>query len=141
MRRLDGELVSEQDASKFRMLVDQHRWIFAKTYAAFCPHQYTLKREGWRSGDFKWFVKFIWDNGFWATYGKNRCKYFIDSETGFYYFVTQDDMLEDKSAANDVVFLVNRSHLNEFEFVDESTLFGDDIRVKRLPKEERKKWY
>lgn len=140
MRRLDGTEIPEEDARKFRNLVYSHRWIFAKTYASFCPHEYTLKREGWTDVDFKWFVKFVWDNGFWAKYGKNRCKYFVDFETGFYYFVSPADMNDNQTDANSIVSLVNRSHLNEFEFVEEQSLFETEYRVKRLPPEERKPW-
>lgn len=140
LMRIDGTLIPEADAKRFRELVDNHKWIFAKTYAAFCPHEYTLKRDRWSAESFKWFVKFVWDNGFWARYGKSEAKYFIDNETGYYYFVSPADMTE-SGEATDIVNLVNRSHLKEFEFVEETSLFGTEVKVKRLPKEQREKWY
>ena len=138
MKRFDGTMIPEAEAKKFRECVDKHRWIFAKTYASFCPHEYTLKREYWTSEDFKWFVKFVWDNGFWAKYGKNEAKYFIDDETGYYYFVSPADMT-DTGEAKTELHLINRSSLKEFEFVEENSLFGTEIKVKRLQKEKRGK--
>lgn len=139
LRKHDGTEIPEQDAKRFREFVDTHRWQFARTYAAFCPHEYTLRKFD-KTGDFAWFVKFVWDNGFWATYGKNKGRYFIDCETGYYYFAVPMDILEDGSV-NPETSLINRSHTKEFEFVREDSLFDTIMRVKRLPPERREKWY
>ena len=127
------------DLERFRRFVKSNYWQFAKTYAAFCPHEYTLRKWD-KTGDFEWFLKFVWDNGFEAWYGKNMCHYFIDEQTGYYYFVSQFDILEDGSV-NPKTGLVNRSHVKEFEFVEEITMFGTQTKVKRLPPEKREKWY
>lgn len=136
MRRFDGKPISEMDEKRFRMLVENHRWCFAKTYAAFCPHEYTLRKE-WRDAEFKWLAQFVWKNGFYARYGKITSKYFIDEETGWYYFVFPNDVDADVNIL-DSMTLLNRSTLNQFEFVQEETMFGAETICKRLPKEKRK---
>ena len=135
MRRLDGTEIPEEDAKRFRDFVNSHRWVFAKTYAAFCPHEYTLRHEAiWE--EFKSFFEFIWKYGFDAYYGKIKQRYFIDDETGWYYFVSENDVNE-AGEAQRTANLINRSHLNEFEFVPEETIFGTEYRVKRLRPEKR----
>lgn len=138
MRRFDGTEIPEADAEAFRKAVNNHRWIFAKTYAAFCPHEYTLRHE-WIWDEFKQFVEFIWHNGFDAYYGKIKQRYFIDQETGWYYFVGEHHFNENGEAIRDETLnLINRSNLREFEFVSEESLFGTEYRVKRLPPDRRK---
>lgn len=137
LKRQDGTEIPEEEAAKFRKFVDTHRWIFAKTYAAFCPHEYTLQREAnWK--DFSEFFEFIWKNGFDAYYGSIKQRYFIDNETGWYYFVSENDVDEDGKAQRSAN-LINRSNLREFEFIVEETLFDTVYRVKRLPKDRRGK--
>ena len=136
MKRLDGTEIPEADAKRFRKFVDSHRWIFAKTYAAYCPHEYTLRRESDRE-DFIWFVKFVWSNGFFAKYGKNVSKYFVDEDGGWYYFVFPVDIDENGEVLNSMT-LINRGSLNQWELVKEESLFGEEWRWKRLPKERRK---
>ena len=138
MRRFDGTAIAEQDAARFKALVDSHRWIFAKTYAAFCPHEYTLRKE-WLNSDFSWFAKFIRDNSFLAKFGKSSedKMYFIDQEGGWYYFVIYADFDENGEVKQNV-FGINRASLNQWELVEESDMFGTQYRWKRLPKERRK---
>ena len=137
MERIDGTQIPQQDVDKFKKFVETHRWIFAKTYAAFCPHEYTLQRDSkWE--DFAEFFEFIWNNGFDAYYGSNLQRYFIDTDTGWYYFVSGNDVDENgkaKRSAN----LINRGSLKEFEFTYTDSLFGREYRVKRLPPDRRGK--
>jgi len=135
MKRLDGTEIRVEDAKRFRKFVNGHMWTFAKTYAAFCPHEYTLRRYA-DPEEFAWFARFIHDNGFRARYGKSESTYFIDDETGWYYFVSDADFNEDMSLST-VIGLINRANLGQFEFVEESDLFGTRTVVKRLPKERR----
>lgn len=136
LKRNDGTIIPEADEKKFREFVNNHRWIFAKTYAAFCPHEYSLRRESLRD-DFVWFAKFVWDNGFFARYGKNTNKYFVDEEGGWYYFVFPVD-IDENGDVLDTMTLINRGSLNQWEIVKEETLFGEEFKCKRLPKERRK---
>lgn len=131
--------VSEQDAKRFRRFVSANYWQFAKTYAAFCPHEYTLKKWD-KTGDFMWFCQFVWDHGFNGRYGKNPAHYFIDEETGYYYFVPPADT-DGNGKVKPEMTLINRSTLKEFEFIPEETMFGTEYVVKRLPPEKREKWY
>ena len=136
MKRFDGTTVPEQDAERFRRLVNGHRWIFAKTYAAFCPHEYTLRKAFRIDENFQWLAKFVWNNGFWAKYGKNTSKYFIDEEGGYYYFVFAPDVDAAGNIKNSMT-LLNRASLKEWELVEEDTMFGTEYRWKRLSKDKR----
>lgn len=137
MKRFDnGAEINEADAKRFHEFVDNHRWIFAKTYAAFCPHEYALRREC-RDSDFRWFVEFIWKNGFWARWGKNTRKYFVDEERGWYYFLFTEDFDENDSVKSSMT-LINRGSLGQWEIVEEQSLFGSEWICKRLPKDRRK---
>lgn len=135
---MEQKQLNEKDAKRFRQFVDSHYWQFAKTYAAFCPHEYTMRKWD-KSGDFQWFFETVYQNGFDASYGKNKARYFVDYETGYYYFVPHGEV-HDGGIMNDGVTLINRSHVNEFEFVEEITMFGPEVKVKRLPKDRRKPW-
>lgn len=141
MKRFDGTEINEADAKRFRELVDTHRWIFAKTYAAFCPHEYTLRRQWDSDEDYRWFAEFIYRNGFDARYGNTAPKrYFVDDCGGWYYFLFPEDIDEfGKSARCNT--LINRGSLSEFELVEETDMFGTEYRWKRLPKEKRRNPY
>lgn len=137
---MEQKELTQEEAQRFRRFTKSSYWQFAKTYAAFCPHEYTLRKWD-KTGDFMWFCQLVWDKGFWAKYGKNPAKYFVDEETGYYYFVSPGDIEdgpEEKIRLG--MSLINRSHVNEFEFVEEITLFGTEVKVKRLPPERRKPW-
>ena len=123
------------DHNGFREFICRHEWTFAKTYAAFCPHEYTLQRES-RWEDFARFFEFIWENGFDAYYGKNMQRYFIDTERGWYYFVSHNDVDENGKAQRSAT-LINRASLKQWELVEEESLFGNTYKWKRLPKERR----
>lgn len=127
--------MTEADEMRFRAFVDGRKWVFAKTYAAFCPHEYTLKR-GYLDEEFMWFCQFVWDNGFEAVYGKSMAKYYVDRGTGFYYFVFPEDVGAD-GIVEKRVDLINRSSLQEFEFVQDGDLLHEFMRVKRKPKDRR----
>ena len=57
---------------EFQQFIARNKWIFAKTYAAFCPHEYVVKDR--LSDDeqrvFEQIVTFIRENGFIAIYGR-----------------------------------------------------------------------
>ena len=95
----------------FRNFINQHEWTFAKTYAAFCPHEYIVREklpaEEWPL--FTEIARFIREKGFVAEYGhlgKNRY-YIVDD----YYYWTLDRKAEDTD-------LINRAKLTDFEFVN-----------------------
>lgn len=135
---MEQRQLTEQEAKRFRRFAKSSYWQFAKTYAAFCPHEYTLRKWD-KTGDFKWFCETVFRCGFEAKFGKGVGKYFIDHETGYYYFVALSDINEAGELKPEIM-LINRSHVNEFEFVEETTLFGTEIKVKRLPPEKRGPW-
>ena len=99
------------DHDAFRAFINRHEWTFAKTYAAFCPHEYVvmkqLPREEWPL--FPQIARFIREEGFTAEYGKlGPNRYYIVDE---YYYWTLDPNAEDTA-------LINRAKLSDFEFAD-----------------------
>ena len=95
----------------FRSFIESHSWIFAKTYAAFCPHEYVVKDRlsPEEQKQFEEIVLFIRENGFLAIYGKKEPnQYYIVDD---HYYWTMPDTLE----ATDIL---NRAKLSDFEFVD-----------------------
>lgn len=99
----------EQNA--FRDFINRQNWIFAKTYAAFCPHEYVVMKklpsDEWPL--FPEIAQFIRDEGFVAEYGKlgPNWYYIVDD----YYYWTLDKNVEDTD-------LINRASLKDFEFVE-----------------------
>ena len=95
----------------FRDFINRHEWTFAKTYAAFCPHEYlVMKRLPPEEHPlFPEIARFIREKGFVAEYGRlgpNRY-YIVDG----YYYWTMDRNVEDTD-------LINRAKLSDFEFAD-----------------------
>ena len=99
------------DHKAFRDFIQRHEWTFAKTYAAFCPHEYIVMnhqpKEEWPL--FPEIARLIREKGFTAEYGKlGPNRYYIVDE---YYYWTMDQNVEDTD-------LINRAKLSDFEFVD-----------------------
>ena len=95
----------------FRDFINRHEWTFAKTYAAFCPHEYIVMKK--QTEDewplFPEIAQFIRDEGFVAEYGRlGPNRYYIVDE---YYYWTLDPKAEDTD-------LINRAKLSDFEFAD-----------------------
>ena len=97
------------DHNSFRDFINRHEWTFAKTYAAFCPHEYLVMRkqpeEEWPL--FPEIAQFIRDKGFVAEYGRlgPNWYYIVDD----WYYWTLDPKVEDTD-------LINRARLSDFEF-------------------------
>ena len=95
----------------FRDFINRHEWTFAKTYAAFCPHEYIVMKklpgEEWPL--FPEIARFIREKGFVAEYGRlgPNWYYIVDD----YYYWTLDKNVEDTD-------LINRAKLSDFEFVE-----------------------
>lgn len=125
--------MTEAERKKILKFVATHRWIFAKTYAAFCPHEYTLRRES-NNEEFCEFVKLVWKYGFDARYGKNAGRYLVvDDGEGWYYFVFPADMDAGEQVKNSMT-LINRANLQRWKFVEERDMFGSEIIVKTRKK-------
>ena len=99
------------DHNAFKEFIHRNRWIFAKTYAAFCPHEYVvMKRLPEEEHQlFPEIAQFIRENGFTAEYGKlGPNRYYIVDD---YYYWTLDKNAED-------TVLINRAKLSDFEFAE-----------------------
>ena len=67
---------SEQ-LERFRGFINSKKWIFAKTYSHFAPHEYIIVR--FHDPDrkiFEEFVMFIRENGYKAKFGKRWFTYY-----------------------------------------------------------------
>ena len=99
------------DHETFRAFILRHEWTFAKTYAAFCPHEYiVMKRLPPEEHPlFPVIARFIREKGFTAEYGHlgPRQYYIVDD----YYYWTMDKEVEDTD-------LINRAKLSDFDFVE-----------------------
>ena len=95
----------------FRNFILSHTWIFAKTYASFCPHEYVVKGKlpPEEQKLFEEIVLFIREKGFLAIYGKKAPNqyYIIDDN----YYWTMPDSLE----ATDIL---NRAKLTDYDFIE-----------------------
>ena len=97
--------------SDIQQFISRNKWIFAKTYADFCPHEYVVKDK--LSIDdkqvFEQIVRFIRENGFLAIYGKMQPKpYYI---VGDYYYWTMGDPVEE-------TVILNRARLSDYMFTE-----------------------
>ncbi len=95
--------------SAFKQFILRNTWIFAKTYAAFCPHEYVVKERlpVEEHAVFEQIVTFIREQGFIASYGRlgpNRY-YTVDD----YYYWTMGEPVKDTN-------ILNRAKLVDYEF-------------------------
>lgn len=108
------------DARKF---IQFHRWQEAKTYAAFCPHEYHMgfwvKRD-WDQENFMAFRGFVNQHGFWSKYGKldNRPYLIVDD---YYYWPLGDSF-------PNIAF--NRAKLDDYIFWRETRLDGSILHCR-----------
>ena len=97
--------------AEFREFIYRDEWTFAKTYAAFCPHEYIVMKklpgEEWPL--FPEIARLIREKGFVAEYGRlGPNRYYIVDD---YYYWTLDPNVENTD-------LINRAKLSDFEFVE-----------------------
>lgn len=121
MSRLTNEQIRE--------FINRHEWRFAKTYAAFCPHEYTL-REWWNDRrQYNALVHHIWQNGVEAIYGTTEPKrYWFDFMEGRYYFIYPEDT-DQFGNATGKAYLINRALIADFIFFED--MIGMRCRTKR----------
>ena len=100
------------DHNTFRDFINSHDWTFAKTYAAFCPHEYLVMRK---LPETEWplfleIAQFIRDEGFVAEYGRLGLNWYYIVDDRYYW--TLDPEVNDTD-------LINRAKLSDFEFVED----------------------
>ena len=96
--------------SAFQQVIDRNKWTFAKTYAAFCPHEYVVKERLAEEDQrvFEEITLFIRENGFTAQYGnKGPNRYYIVDE---YYYWTMGAPIEETT-------ILNRARSKDYSFV------------------------
>ena len=98
------------DHNGFRDFVNRHAWTFAKTYAAFCPHEYLVKKRlpPEEQALFPEAARLIREEGFVAEYGRLGPNWYYIVDGNYYW--TLDPKVEDTE-------LINRAKLTDFEFV------------------------
>ena len=95
--------------SAFTQFILRNTWIFAKTYAAFCPHEYVVKErlQAEEQAVFEQIVTFIREQGFIASYGRLGPNRYYTVED--YYYWTMGDPVEETN-------ILNRAKLIDYEF-------------------------
>ena len=95
--------------SAFTQFILRNTWIFAKTYAAFCPHEYVVKERlpAEEQAEFEQIVTFIREQGFIASYGRLGPNRYYTVED--YYYWTMGDPVEETN-------ILNRAKLVDYEF-------------------------
>ena len=92
----------------FREWVGKQTWIYAKTYAAFAPHEYALRNRTPNKEDFDLAVKCIQENGMRMFYYKAERKYlYLDG--WFYWALWSKDDLSDA--------IINRCRPEDYDIV------------------------
>ncbi len=112
------------DHDEFRDFINRHDWTFAKTFAAFCPHEYIvmkkLPEEEWPL--FPEIARLIRARGFTAEYGRlGPNRYYVVDD---YYYWTMHKNVEDTD-------LINRAKLSDFEFVKDADGVARIIRRRK----------
>ena len=96
--------------SEFQQFIASNTWIFAKTYASFCPHEYIVKDRLPidEQSLFEKAVSFIRESGFVAIYGRKAANryYIVD---GHYYWTMGEALAETN--------ILNRAKLADYEFI------------------------
>ncbi len=102
----------------FQQFIARNTWTFAKTYAAFCPHEYIVKDRLSKEEKavFEEIVSFIRENGFEAVYGNlgPNQYYTVDD----YYYWTMGAPIEQTT-------ILNRAKHSDYVFVPA----GDRLHV------------
>ena len=97
--------------SDFQQFIARNKWTYAKTYAAFCPHEYVVKDRLTAEDQhvFEQIVVFIREKGFFAIYGRKEPNryYTVDD----YYYWTMGDPVEE-------TIILNRAKLSDYTFTE-----------------------
>ena len=103
--RLEQERIIMDD-EQMKRFVSQFDWIFAKTYAEICPHEYIVKTKidnsYWK--DFEAVVEYIRHAGFEASYNQRIGKYYVLDVN--YYWIMGDPISD--------TIILNRAKLSDY---------------------------
>ena len=100
---------------EMRTFVNNLDWIFAKTYADVCPHEYIVKNKlnpGYQAR-FEEVVNFIREAGFEASYEGHPGKYYILDE---HYYWTMGELIGQTT-------IINRAKLSDYSLVENSWIW------------------
>lgn len=94
-----------------REWLEAQHWIFAKSYAAFAPHEYIVRgKNGVTDEDFYKACHCILDNGIRMFYYKHERTYLFTG--GYFYWLMGEEVNEDRTVINrckpedyDIVFM------------------------------------
>lgn len=138
LRNLHETVGEKAEVEYIRKIVGENAWTFAKSYAAFCPHEYTMRKAWKNREDYKTLVRHIWKYGLDAYYGRatEPKRYWFDHETGLYYFIYPEDTDEEGNVTEEA-FLLNRAKISDFVFWEDADLLGSRIRCRYKSRAER----
>lgn len=118
------ELMSEEELREF---VKRYRWTFAKTYAAFAPHEYYVKGKLDSKGqkDFERFVYYIRTKGWDAYFGRNLPKnHQLYIELDGHYYWTMGSPIEE-------TIILNRSNAADYTIMEDMKIVYTGGRKKQ----------
>lgn len=129
--RKKGEKMTENEVRK---VINGQRWVFAKSYAAFAPHEYIIRGKcNLSDSDFDKFCDYINENGIPMYYYKYKRKYlFID---GYFYWLMGEIENPDHGIVNrcrpedyDIVFMKRGTQRKKYEQPEQLRLPLDEMR-------------
>lgn len=129
VKNLTETIGDPEENERIRQYINANYWKFAKTYAEFCPHEYTL-RQYWRDkASYNALVHHIWKYGVDGYYGTKTVpnRYWFDHEGGYYYFIYQEDT-DEEGNPTDQAYLINRAKIEDFPFWIEDKGEGKIVR-------------
>ncbi len=100
---------------EMRLFINRSPWIFAKTYADICPHEYIVKAhlDGLGRIAFGETVQFIMDKGFEAFYEARMGTYYILDD---YYYWTMGAPIEETT-------ILNRARLSDYILMNKEWVY------------------
>ena len=99
----------------------RQRWVFAKSYAAYAPHEYIIRGKCY-GNDQMFFAacQYILDNGVRMFYYKHERKYLILD--GYFYWIMGDEVNEERTVINrckpedyDIVFMQKGTQARKYQ--------------------------
>ena len=101
-----------------RDFIYKFNWIYAKTYAEICPHEYIVKdkigQDSWES--FGEVVSYIREKGFIANYKSRSGEYYILDD---HYYWTMSEPVEETT-------ILNRAKLSDYQLIDNCWIWNGE---------------
>ena len=107
---LEKRHVDSINDEQMRTFINQFEWIFAKTFARICPHEYIVKTKMDRTfwDTFENVVEHIRTAGFEAKYDARTGMYYILDD---YYYWTMGEPISETT-------ILNRAKISDYDLIE-----------------------